>query len=326
MVTTEHEAIGDLFRGDPNFAPRLLKTLFGKDIPSYAHVRVGDSALNQTMSVEFRADVVLQLEDERQIPTLSIVVEVQRNVDVRKENAWPVYATVQRSKTNCATIVLVVATNEEVAKWATTPIDIGWGLTTMRPLVLGPASIPVITDPAVACADPSLALLSALCHDQGEHGRDVVLAAEEALMASPKDMSKELAAMMVAVVYNHVQTPLKRAIEALVMELKLNNRLVEIPPFIQPYVDDGIKQGIKQGIRQGISQGISQGKFEQARSILERLIARAGIVLTDEQHKHVEACTDLETLERWTDNAINANTAADVFGEGAVRRKRRSKR
>jgi hypothetical protein len=302
VVTTEHEAIGDLFRGDPNFAPRILKTLFGRDIPSFARVRVGDSALNQTMSVEFRADVVLELEDEQQIPMLSIVVEVQRDVDVRKEKVWPVYATVQHSKANCATIVLVVATNEDVAKWAATPIDIGWGLTTMRPLVLGPKVIPVITDPAVACADPSLALLSALCHDEGEQAREVVLAAGEALITSPKDLSLELANLMLTVVYNHVRAPLKRAIEAMIMELKFNNRLVEIPPFFEAYVEKGVKQGI------------SQGELKHSRSTLERLVARAGIVLTDEQHKRIEACTDLAMLDRWTDNVSQAKTATDVFG------------
>lgn len=98
MPTTEHEAIGDLFRSDPHLAPRLLKALFGKAIPHYTRIRVGDATLNQTMSVEFRADVVLILEDERQIPVLSIIVEVQREVDERKEETWPVYPTVQRAK------------------------------------------------------------------------------------------------------------------------------------------------------------------------------------------------------------------------------------
>ena len=54
----------------------------------------------------------------------------------------------------------------------------------MTPLVLGPPVIPVITDPAIARSDPALALLSALCHDEGEHGREVVLIVEQTLVQS----------------------------------------------------------------------------------------------------------------------------------------------
>jgi hypothetical protein len=88
----------------------------------------------------------------------------------------------------------------------------------------------------------------------------------------------------------------------MIMELKFNNRLVEIPPFFEAYVEKGVKQGI------------SQGELKHSRSTLERLVARAGIVLTDEQHKRIEACTDLAMLDRWTDNVSQAKTAAAVFG------------
>lgn len=88
------------------------------------------------------------------------------------------------------------------------------------------------------------------------------------------------------------------------MELKLNNRMVEIPPFLQEYVE------------QGISQGISQGELKHSRTMLERMVHRAGIVLTDELKMRIEACTDVVVLDKWIENAIDATTAADVFGEG----------
>ena len=193
------------------------------------------------------------------------------------------------------------------AKLVPGPIDVGWGLTTMRPLVLGPKLVPVITDVEVARKDLSLALLSALCHDQGDQGRDVVLAVERALVELPPDLQTDVAHTMFSVVYNHVDAPLKRAIEAMLMELKLNNRMVEIPPFLQRYVERGISQGL--------SQGLSQGELKEARRAVLRWVDRAGIVLTDEQRNRIETCEDLPLLNKWEENAAHAKTADDVFGE-----------
>jgi len=133
-------------------------------------------------------------------------------------------------------------------------------------------------------------------HDESEHGREVVLAVERALVEQSDNLPREVAQTMFAVVYNHVRAPLKRAIEAMIMELKLGNRMVEIPPFLQTYVEEG--------------------QIKQARSTLVRLAKSAGILLTNEQRKRIDTCTDLSLLDQWFENALHAKTAADVFGEG----------
>ena len=75
-----------------------------------------------------------------------LVLEVQRDKDPDKEYSWPVYVTVVRAKKRCPTVVLVVAPDAEVATWAAQPIDLGLGFGTLRPVVLGPASVPEVTD------------------------------------------------------------------------------------------------------------------------------------------------------------------------------------
>ncbi|MCC6559183.1 MAG: Uma2 family endonuclease [Polyangiaceae bacterium] len=49
------------------------------------------------------------------------------------------------------------------------------------------------------------------------------------------------------------------------------------------------------------------------RDALLRLLARAGIALTDEERTRIEACEDGSTLDRWVENVLGAKTAADVL-------------
>ena len=49
------------------------------------------------------------------------------------------------------------------------------------------------------------------------------------------------------------------------------------------------------------------------REALLRLIARAGLVLTQDEQARIATCKDLAALDRWFDNALAAKTTADVF-------------
>jgi hypothetical protein len=48
--------------------------------------------------------------------------------------------------------------------------------------------------------------------------------------------------------------------------------------------------------------------------MVQRQLKRAKIDLTEEQRARIETCSDLTTLDQWTENVIGAKTAADVFG------------
>jgi hypothetical protein len=177
MPTLEHNGLVDLFRGNPALAPHLLERLFGLKLPPHAGVTVVESALDQLVPVEFRADLVLELRDEMGGLVLSIIVEVQRDEDPDKKYSWAVYVAVERARKHCPVLLLVVATDAKVATWAGETIDLGLGLWTGRPLVLGPAVVPELTDPAVAALEPELALLSAVTHGNGPNGLAVLEAA-----------------------------------------------------------------------------------------------------------------------------------------------------
>jgi hypothetical protein len=278
--------------------------LFHVDVPPYASVTVVESALDQLVPVEFRADLVLELRDAAGKLVLAIVLEVQREKDPDKKYSWPVYLTVVRAKKRCPTCVLVVAPDVEVAAWAVEPIDLGLGQM-ITPKVLGPSVVPEVTGQARADEEAELAILSAVAHGNGPNGLDVVLAAFGALGR----FDREHAAVYFQIVYNALREPMRRALEARIMERQTEAEAI-FPPFIQKLID----QGQLKGMREGESRGIHEGELRGKRDALLRLLTRASIALTEEDRERVQSCSDLATLDRWVDQVLGAKTAADVFG------------
>src|SRR5437868_15409069 len=98
MPTLEHNALVEMFRENPSVAPHLLAAVFHVDVPPHVSVRVADSALDQLIPVEFRADLVLELLNDEGAVLLAIVLESQREKKPRKRYSWPVYWVVARAE------------------------------------------------------------------------------------------------------------------------------------------------------------------------------------------------------------------------------------
>jgi hypothetical protein len=181
MPTLEHNAPIEMFRENPSLVAHFLATVFHMEVPPHASVRVADSALDQMLPVEFRADLVLELRDATGALVLAVILESQREKTPRKKYSWAVYWAVARAERECPAVVLVLAYDAEVAAWAAEKIDLGLGRGSIEPLVLGPATLPVVTDPAVAEKEVELAVLSAMAHGNGPDGLAVIQAAWSAL-------------------------------------------------------------------------------------------------------------------------------------------------
>jgi hypothetical protein len=219
MPTLEHNALVAMFRERPELAPHVLATLFHVEVPPHASVAVVESSLDQLIPAEFRADLVLELRDANGALVLAIVLEVQRHVDPDKKFSWPMYVTGVRARKRCATVVLVVAPDAAVAAWAAESIDLGLGLGTIKPLVLGPAVVPEITDPAVAESEmeTELAVLSAMAHGNGPNGLTVLQAA----LAALGRLDQEHAMVYFQLIWDGLREPMQQALEALVMERQI---------------------------------------------------------------------------------------------------------
>jgi hypothetical protein len=316
MPSIEHNGLVDMFRENPPLAPHLLEMLFHIQIPRHTSVNVVESSLDQLIPVEFRADLVLELRNETGKVVLSVILEVQLDQAPDKKYSWPVYITVERSRKRCPALVLVVATDTAVATWAAENIDLGLGLSSVEPLVLGPPVVPRVTDPAVAAQEPELAVLSAVTHGDGPDGWAVLEAAFTALGR----LDPEHAAVYFWIVYNALREPMRAALEKRIMERHTEGKTT-FPPFAQQLIDrgklEGIREGKLEGIREGKLEGKREGKregeLEGRRESLLRLMSRAGIALTDDERARIETCTDAATLDRWLDNILGAKTAADVL-------------
>ena len=310
MPTREHNGLVEMFRANPSLAPHFLESLFHREVPSHTKVTVGESVLDQMLPIEFRADLVLELCDANEAVVTAVALEVQRDQDPDKKFVWPVYAAVLRAKKRCPALVLVIALDPEVARWASEPIETGMG--TFRPLVLGPAVVPVVTDRSLAERETELAILSAMVHGNGPNGLEVVTTAFDALRA----LDAEHAAVYFQMVCDILLEPMIKALEVLVMERMMSEK-AKFPPFAQALIDRGVLEGLRdgkiEGLRDGKIEGLRDGKIEGLRSALYRGFARRGISLMDEERTRVEACTDLATLDSWLDRVFDAKTASDIF-------------
>ncbi|MEP7119608.1 MAG: hypothetical protein ABJE95_01815 [Byssovorax sp.] len=293
-------------------------------MPPHASVVVVESSLDQLIPVEFRADLVLELRDANGMLVLAIVLEVQRDEDPDKKFSWPVYVTVVRARKRCDTVVLVIAPDADVAAWSAQRIDLGLGLGQVTPLVLGPAVVPEVTDLTEAAKDAEISVLSAVAHGNGPNGHAVVRAALVAL----ERLDREHAVVYFQIIWNGLREPMRRALEALVMERQIEGEAT-FPPFIQGLIDRGrtegelkgiregelrgIREGELRGIREGELRGIREGELRGKRDTLLRLLVRARIALTERERARIQACADIATLDRWVDNVLGATTAAEVL-------------
>lgn len=294
MPTLEHNALVEMFRENANLAPHLLTTLFHLSVPPYESARAVESSLDQLIPVEFRADLVLELHNSEGVVVLAIVLEVQRDEDPDKKYSWPVYVSVVRARKRADTVVLVVAPDAEVAGWAAENIDLGLDRANVEPIVLGPSVVPAITDARTAESETELAILSAIVHGNGPRGLAVVQVA----LAALGRLDQEHAAVYFQIVYDALREPMRRALEALVMERQSQGKAT-FPPFAQQLID----------------RGKTEGRAEEAsRSVLTALRVR-GIPVSEAARERIMAERDPARLERWLERAIVAASLAEVLDQ-----------
>lgn len=304
MPTIEHNGVIDMFRENPPLAPHVLEVLFDVLIPPHTQVTVGEATTDQLAPIEFRADLVIELRDQHGKVVLAIVFEMQRDKDPDKLYSIPVYVAVARSQRRCPTVALVVALNEGVAAWASQSIDLGLGRGHVEPFVLGPKQVPKVVDPAEARKETELSILSAIAHGNGPDGLAVVLAALGALGRVDDDH----AAAYFKIVYNALDVAARQVLEKMIMENQAESK-PQYPAFAQALIDRGELKGKREGEVKGKIEGELQGK----QSALLRLLARAGIPLSEAETMRIRSCTEVATLDAWLDRVLGAKTSADIF-------------
>jgi hypothetical protein len=286
-----HDALLLLFRNCPELAPELLRDALHVALPAYSEVRLESADLTDIAPAEYRADLVVLLVDGK--PVLGIVVEVQLTTRKRRRFTWPAYVVNLRARLECPACVLVITPSESVAEWCRAPIDLGPG-GVLSPLVVGPASVPVVDDAAVAARAPELAVLSCIAHGEEAHAERIGKAALLAALRLEDDRQVLYSDLVFAALSDAARTALENLMASGNYEFQ----------------SEFAKKHQAKGRAEGRNEGRAEGR---AQALLTLLDAR-GLVMSAEQRAVVSACTDSERLDAWIRRAATAATAAEVFG------------
>lgn len=288
MPSFKHEALVQLFRNRPELAAELLVAVLGLELPVYDAIRIQDANLSQVEPTEYRTDHVVLLEKDE--PVMGIIVEVQQGIDPVKRFTWPAYQATLRSRFRCPCCLLVVTTEPKVAKWAQEPIELGQPGSPFSPVVLGPASIPRITDPAQAEAVPELAVLSVRAHGRGEGGMEVAVAA----LRAASGLEEERAVLYSDLVLLAVSDAVRIALEE---DMRMRGYVPQSEILRKPYL---------QGREEGRVRGIAEA--------LLRMLAARGLEVAEAHRERILTCQDPEQLDRWIDRAARAESVDELLG------------
>ncbi|WP_437599068.1 hypothetical protein [Sorangium sp. So ce590] len=293
MPSVTHEALVELFKNRPTLAAEMLQDALGQPVPAFTEARVESSDLTEVMPSDRRADViVVLLVGEQQRPAMAIVVEVQLGVDPDKPYVWPVYVTQTRARHRCPTRLLVVTIDAVMARWCSRPIDTGHPDWTLKPLVLGPAGVPVVTDAEQAKAAPEVSVLSAMAHGQG----DAAEAIGVAFLAAAAGLDEERRALYGDLVLSSLNAAARRMLEAM-----MKSGYEFQSEFARSYVAKGREEGMREGTLK-----------TKAHDVLTFLEAR-GLEVPAEVRERVLASTDIAELDRWVRRAAVVSDARELL-------------
>ncbi|MCB9441612.1 MAG: hypothetical protein H6523_15355 [Mycolicibacterium sp.] len=276
MPSSLHEVVVALMRQVPGFAMGLARR-GGSSAAQNLTAREGSPDLSLATPTEQRADAVITLHDETGATALGIVAEVQLARDIRKPTRWLSYLASLHVRLGCPVILLTICTDDATARWAAGCGDLG-GSVLLRPAVVGPSDIPVITDPDIARADLEMAMLSAFVHADEHRTLDAVFAA----LTPDDDRSPLYTDFLQSALPPAALTHLEHLMTATDWQYK--------GEFARTYFDQG-----------------------KAEALLAVLTAR-GITVPDDERDRVRRCTDPNLLDTWLVKAATATTLTEVFG------------
>jgi flagellar biosynthesis/type III secretory pathway protein FliH len=187
-----------------------------------------------------------------------------------------------------------------MADWCRRPIELGPG-GAVTPLVIGPASVPVVDDVALAERDPELAVLSVMAHGQDPNAE---MLGRAALLATLQ-LSDERQVLYSDLVFAALSEAARTALE----DLMAGSTYEFQSEFAKKHQAKGRAEGEAKGEAKGRAEGEAKGR---AQAVLDVLEAR-GLRASDEARARILACTDSAQLAAWLRNAATATSVDQVF-------------
>ncbi|MGW5606912.1 hypothetical protein ACWEWI_12570 [Streptomyces sp. NPDC003753] len=289
MVSPPHEAMHRIFQHDPALFSRVSRFL-GVDVPTPVKATALPTDLTEAGPVERRVDTLLRFETAEQGSFL-LAVEAQGKKDPHKPASWAYYTAYLWTKYRLPTALLVVCQDRATARWAQQPVSSGppqLPTLTLRPLVVGPHNMPVITDPEQARADLFLAGLAAITHAADPAVDAILKALSTALRDAPEDIADPVVEFTAQGLGNRPAKHLWRNLVAVDLS------------FYKSYISEEIRD-----------EGRAQGRAEDILVVLEQ----RGLDISEDVRRRITDCTDPDVLRRWLIRAVTAGKAEEIFEE-----------
>ncbi|MEB3204393.1 MAG: DUF4351 domain-containing protein, partial [Candidatus Sericytochromatia bacterium] len=293
-----HEVLLELLRRAPGqLAPALMR--YVPDLDPTLPVTCVDTSANEPLVVERRADLVMLVGDPTR-PRLAVVTEVQLRVDPAKQTAWPQYVVAMRNRWKCDVLLLVIAPDPKVARWASQPIPIEVRGGSIRPLVLGSEEFPRM-DLADLAGHPQATVLHALMHCRDRKDLPLFRQAMRDIRMLPR----------------HDRFAYYRVLERYLFPSFLELPEVAMLPIelrhFQEWIDEARAEGEAKGEARGEARGKAEGSHAQLLRTITRLLGRRVALPGPEALVRMEALP-LETLEQLAEDLLDFGSADDLEG------------
>jgi hypothetical protein len=253
-----HEILADLFRERPLLGPELLGACAGLRVEG-ATAEVGSIDLTQVVPAQYRSDAMIVLRDASGKAVAAVIVEVQLRNDEDKLLTWPLYVAAARASYGCPAILLVLAPDPAVARWAGQPIDLGHPGFALRPIAIDYAQVPRLPDAAAARVAPQLAVLAAMAHPE----LGTAETAEAGIAELPEDQQK----LYWDVIWSGLPEHVRQLLEA-----RMIKGYEYQSDFARKYVAQGREEGRDEGREEGLRCAIVElvcARFPGLRDELE---------------------------------------------------------
>ncbi|MFJ9244473.1 hypothetical protein [Streptomyces sp. NPDC101776] len=295
MVTSTHEATHRLFQEHPEALTLVFESL---GIPPPAKSDFGTITPDATeiRPLERRVDTVLKFEPAMGESFL-LAIESQTKKDPDKAKSWAYYVAHLSARYDMPVLLVAVCRDRPTAKWAAGPFECGvgpWTTQVTRPFVLGPGTVPVITDESTVTQQPALSVLSAIVHSDDRRAPAILEAMVRGLLSFDPDTTAYWFEVLEVGLEN---TPAKEKWREL-----MSNVITHFPGHGTIYEEKYL-------------EGKAEGKTEDRASLILRVLEKHGIDVPDDIRERITSCTDLDTLTLWFDRSLTASTAEELFVE-----------
>ncbi|MFF8100964.1 hypothetical protein ACF07S_14515 [Streptomyces sp. NPDC016640] len=295
MVTATHEASHRLFQEHPEALAPVFEAL-GLPPPLKTDFHGLSPDVTEIRPMERRADTVLKFEPDVG-EHFVLAVEAQTKKDPDKAKSWSYYVAYLHAKYDLPVLLVVVCRDRSTASWATGPFECTvdpWTTQVTRPFVLGPQTVPEVTDETVVARQPALAALSAIVHSESRRAAAILETVARGLMSFEPDITKY---WFEVVEVGLESTPTRKNWRKLMQDV-----VTHFPGHRTLFEEKYLK-------------GVAEGRAESKAEDILRVLKVRGLTVSDDDRERITTCTDLDTLTAWFDRSLTTTTAEDLFAE-----------